>query len=264
MKRAKFHHSIIFGDGTLVNGQFTGLDTYEDFHLIPSSRPTIAAPGVETKFVTVPGRDGSYDMSEYLRSGRPAYGDRTGSFEFTVENDYDLDPKAEEFWMTIYPRLFNALHGRKFKMVLKEDDPDYYWEGRFTVDKYEPDDGSHSKVTISYAVSPFKRKIRKNSEKMVWDNFNFEKDYDHDPIGYTSLSISNPWSGKIFGDGYYFPIEVTALSGSGSVTFGGETVSVSEGQTRTIGHAAYGLNDILIVPSQAPSTFKIDWRGGSL
>ena len=264
MKRQKFKHSIIFGDGTLVNGQFAGVDTYEDFHLVPSSRPTISSPGVETKFVTIPGRDGSIDLSEFLHSNRPAYGDRGGSWEFAVENDWDIDAVEEEFWMTIYPRIFNELHGRRFKMVLKEDDPDYYWEGRITVDSYEPDDGSHSKVKISYALSPFKRRIRKVSQGTVWDNFNFEKDYDYDPWGLSNYTVTSSETIDIWGDGYAFPLEVTGLDGTASVTFGGETVSVASGQTKMIGHAEYGFNTITIAPTGESATLKIDWRGGSL
>ena len=259
MLRTNMKHSIIFGDGTLVNGKFDGVDTYEDWHLVPSSRPTIASAGVETKFVTIPGRDGSLDLSEFLRAGRPAYGDRSGSFEFYVENDWDEDAITEEFWMTLYPRIINEIHGRKFKMVLSEDDPDYYWEGRFTVDKYDPGDGYHSTVTISYSVAPFKRKIRKNSEGMVWDNFNFEKDYDYDPWGLSNVSAG--FNSSIWGDGYPFPLEVTGKSGTTNVTFGGETKTVSAGQTVLVGHAKYGPNQIIITGS---GTVAIDWRGGSL
>lgn len=257
MKRKRFKHSVLFGDGTLENGKFKGIDTYEDFHLIPSSRPTIGSPGVETKFVTIPGRDGTIDLSEFLRNGRPAYGDRSGTFEFHVENDWDEEAQMEEFWMTIYPKIFNTLHGRKFKMVLHGDDPDYYWEGRLTVDKYEAGDGAHSTVSISYAVSPFKRKIRKYSEGMVWDNFNFERDYDYDPWHLESVSGG---SYSIWGDGYPFPIEATGLSGTSVVTFNGESQEVKAGKTVNVGHAQYGMNSL----SVSGGRVKIDWRGGSL
>lgn len=261
MGESNLYHSIIFGDGTLVNGKFDGVNTYEDFHLIPSSRPTISAPGVETKFVTIPGKDGSIDLSEFLRSGRSAFGDRAGTFEFYVENGYDNPEFEEEFWMTIYPRIFNELHGRKFKMVLQEDDPDYYWEGRFTVDKYEAGDGKHSVVAISYAVGPFKRKIRKNSEQMVWDNFNFEKDYDYDPWGLSSVPVSGAWARTIWGDGYPFQLEVSARGGNLTVSFGGETKIVNAGTSAKVGHASYGNNLIRITGT---GTALLDWRGGSL
>lgn len=258
MVRANMKHAILFGDGTLVNGQFDGVDTYEDWHLIPSSRPTIGMPGVESKFVTIPGMDGTLDLSEFLRSGRPAYGDRNGSFEFYVENEFDTDERDGEFWMTIYPRIVNEIHGRRFKMVLKEDDPDFYWEGRFTVDKFEAGDGAHSTVSISYQVGPFKRRIRKNSQHMVWDNFNFEKDYDYDPWNLNSVTGDQSYS--IWGEGYPFQIEATGLSGTTSVTFNGETKTVEQGQTALVGRAVYGPNTL----SVSGGTVKIDWRGGSL
>ena len=261
MKR--FKHSILFKAGTLEleNGQFTGLDTYEDFHLIPSSRPTIAMPGVETKFVTIPGRDGSLDLSEYLRGGRPAFGDRAGTFEFYVENDFDLQANPEEFWMTLYPKLLSELHGKKIKMVLREDDPDFYWEGRVTVDKYEPGDGNHSEVSISYSVGPFKRRIRKTSGGMAWDNFNFDKDYDYSPWNLTTTVVNGSWSRTIWGEGYPFSLEVLVSSGTLTVAFGGETKTLNAGQRADIGHASYGNNTISITGN---GIALIDWRGGSL
>lgn len=261
MIRQKYKHAIVFGDGTLSNGQLKGLNTYNDFHLIPTSRPTIAMPGVETKLITIPGRDGSVDLSEFIRSDRPAYGDRSGTFDFYVENDFDEGANEEEFWMTIYPKLLNSLHGRKLKMVLFEDDPDYYWEGRFTVDKYETGDGGHSEVAISYVVGPFKRKIRKISQGMVWDNFNLEKDYDHDPLGLSSVDVSGSKTISIWGDGCPFYIEVTGKSGTVTVTFGGESRSVASGKFYHIGHAVYGLQNISL---SGTGTVSIDWRGGSL
>lgn len=259
MKRKSYMHSIRFGDGTIgSDGRFVGYDTYTDWHLIPASRPTIGMPGVETKFVPIPGLDGSVDLSEFLRSDRPAYGRRTGTFEFYVDNN---DYETEEFWMTIYPKIVNILHGKKFKMVLNEDDPDYYWDGRFTVDKFDADDGYHSKVSISYAVQPWKMKIRKYSEGMVWDNFNFEKDYDYDPWTLSHVEVNGVWSLSLNGDGAPYPMEVTGKTGSVVVTFGGETKTVNAGETVEVGHAVYGPNQITISGS---GTLSLDWRGGSL
>ena len=257
-------HSILFGDGTLSHGRFVGVDTYKDWHLVPSSRPTIASPGVATKFVSVPGRDGSLDLSEFVRSGRPAYGDRSGSFEFYVENGFDLSNNNAEFWMTIYPKIWNKLHGRKFKMVLEEDDPDYYWEGRFSVDKYEPGDGSHSVVSISYVLKPWKRRIRKISEGMVWDNFNFEADYDYDPWGLDNLEITTSKAMSIWGDGYQWQPEIIVKSGGPfTLNFGGKTATIATTGITSgeIGRASYGPNTMTLTGTGVVS---IDWRGGSL
>ena len=123
------YHSITFGDGSLYEsgskiGQFKGTNTWDDWHLIPSSRPVIASPGVSTKMIEIPGKSGMIDLSEYL-TGDVIYGNRSGSLEFYVDNGH-------EYWETIRSRITNFLHGQQMKMCL-EDDPTYYWEGRFSL-----------------------------------------------------------------------------------------------------------------------------------
>ena len=52
------YHSLI------INVDDDYIDTWDDWKLIPSSRPVIAPPIERTKFATVPGRDGSLDYSQ--------------------------------------------------------------------------------------------------------------------------------------------------------------------------------------------------------
>ena len=129
------YHSITFGEfytaeeattagnPALVRTFKQSSNTWDDWHLIPSSRPTISHPEVVTNYVTVPGLSGSIDLTEYLTSG-PVYNDRTGSFDFYVMNGF-------ESWLTIRQKIVEAVHGKRIKMVF-EDDPLYYYEGRFT------------------------------------------------------------------------------------------------------------------------------------
>ena len=247
MLHTDYHHSIRFGDGTLVNGEFAGLDTWEDWHLIPTSRPTISMPGVETKFVTIPGMDGSIDLSQFLRGDRPAFGNRGGTFEFYVSNMYD-DPDQNEFWMTVYPKIVNSIHGKKFKMVLREDDPDYFWEGRFTVDKFEPSDGSHSTVAISYQVGPYKWKIRDGNAPFTWNNFNFQNDFDQ----YVD-------TGYCFGNGGVVRVEVTGAGPNSSVTIGSETIPLNGRANANIVRTINGRTRIALTGQGS-----ISWREGSL
>ena len=256
-------HSIVFGDGSFYpagssehrGGQFmpTVGHTYNDWFLIPSSRPTVAMPGTDTKFVTLPGVDGDLDLSQWIRKDRPAYRNRSGSFEFYVENDH-------EFWMTIFPKIHNSLHGRKFKMVLEDDDPSYYFEGRFAVSE-DRSDSNYSAVKIDYNLQPWKRRIHEAKDDMIWDIFNFEADYDYHPWSLNNIEVTGSRSMNIWGDGYPFPLEVRAVSGSFSVGFGGERVTVPEGQTRNVGHAVYGNNTISL---NGTGRVSINWRGGSL
>lgn len=164
-------HSITFGPeskfsiyGKLLNSK----NTWNDWHLIPSSRPDLAAPGVESHLVTVPGRSGSIDLSDWITGG-PVYTDRTGSWEFFVNNDNGVDN-----WSTVRDSVTEFLHGKRMFCVV-EDDPDWVLNGRFRV---EPKSGElYSTITISYVLEPF-RNYWNTGYDWLWDPFNFE-------IGYT-------------------------------------------------------------------------------
>lgn len=157
-------HSITFGDGTVVNGRFVGTNTWKDWHLIPSSRPDVTAPSVETNMIHIPGRHGSIDMSEYLTGG-PVYGDSSGTWNFLVDNDH-------ERWEAIRTKIMNFLHGKRMKCVL-EDDPAWYYEGRFQV---KPASGErNSTISIDYVLYPYKKYILDDG-RWLWDPFNFTTD----------------------------------------------------------------------------------------
>ena len=72
------YHSITFGDK----------NTWDDWHLVPASRPVFLPPDVKTNYIDLPGADGHADATESL-TGRVLYKNRTGSIEFYVMNGYD-------------------------------------------------------------------------------------------------------------------------------------------------------------------------------
>ena len=142
------YHSITFGN--VSNGTFSGKNTWDDWHLIPSSGPVIAQSSVSDSFKEIPGRkNGPMNFSDYL-TGKIIYGQRNGSIQFVVDNDH-------EDWTIIQSNIVNYLHGKYMKMRL-EDDPDYYYEGRFTVGNWESESWNSS-ITISYSVKPYKYRI---------------------------------------------------------------------------------------------------------
>lgn len=134
------YHSLIFQYGDIK------INTWDNWHLIPSARPVVAQPTPVYTYVDIPGKDGSMDLSDYL-VGRPTYSDRTGSFEFYVANDYGN-------WASRRAEMASFLNGRKMKVYL-EDEPQYYYEGRFWFKQWTPD-ASHSKVTIEYRLKPYR------------------------------------------------------------------------------------------------------------
>lgn len=160
-------HSITFGDTNSTfseDGKLNGKNTWAEWHLIPSSRPDVALPDFEKRFVSIPGRHGSIDMSTVL-VGHPVYADRTGSWEFIVDND-------RESWTAIRDSLIDFLHGKKRICVL-EDDSQYYYTGRFTVNWKSGE--KYSVVSIGYTLEPYKKYWNPNGD-WLWDPFNFDRD----------------------------------------------------------------------------------------
>jgi len=131
------YHSVTIGS----------YNTLTRWHLVPAGRPVINPPDPITSYVDVPGSSGGLDLTEAL-AGYTTYSNRTGSISFHVLNDHDT-------WTNIYQDIVNKIHGRKLKLVL-EDDPDWYYMGRYTVSWTSNNDGTWSDVQIDYNLEPYK------------------------------------------------------------------------------------------------------------
>lgn len=151
------YHSVNFGSK----------NSYSDWHLVPESRPVIAMPEPKITTVDIPGRNGVLDLSDAVR-GYVTYNNRTGSLTFHVLNDC-------EPWQVIYREVANYLHGKKMKMTL-EDDPGWYYYGRFTVNEWTSNnDGTWSDIEIGYDLEPYKYSvITSTSNGWLWDPFSFK------------------------------------------------------------------------------------------
>ena len=151
------YYSIDFGDFDANNNFVSQANTWEDWHLIPSSRPTIAHPEITTDYQEVTGWNGTQDLTEYVPGG-VIWGDRTGSIEFYVANDY-------EDWKVIRRKIISVIHGKRLKMRLEEQ-PEYYYEGLFRFNDWKSE-AQFSKVVIEYTLQPYKRRI---SNKTIVEN----------------------------------------------------------------------------------------------
>ncbi len=106
-----------------------GYDCQDDFGMLLASKD-IELPTVQTKFVEVPGRDGTLDFTEAL-SGRPAYYDRTIKLVFVTCKNI-----SHEEWPDFLSKIANAIHGKRLQIIFDED-PDYYYDGRCVNSKFE-------------------------------------------------------------------------------------------------------------------------------
>lgn len=159
----------------------SGKNTYEEWEMVPTSRPVVNPPEVKTKYVELPGYDSSIDYTDAI-TGHVTYGMREGSWEFLLI--------PEDAWAMVYSSLLNFLHGKKHKIIL-EDDPGYYYVGRLSIDEWNSEP-HNSLVVINYQLEPYKYSIyASDDENWLWDN-SFE-----DSIIYSSFNIRETTT-KIF------------------------------------------------------------------
>lgn len=148
------YHSITFNRHyTVPYTRTVSKNTYTDFRLVPASRPVISPPDLKKVYIDIPGSNGSIDLSEVV-SGCPVYNNREGEIDFIVLNENYSGFSSYDTWIKRYTEILNFLHGRDIEMIL-EDDPDYYYRGRFLINEWVSSK-DYSSITLSYMLDPFK------------------------------------------------------------------------------------------------------------
>lgn len=183
-------HSIVFATDldSLYNNHKINLDTeragagntrhtFLDWFLSPVERPSIDKAEVKENYIEIPGTNGGLDLTESL-TGSPLYKYIEGSFEFKILNDRklpilnnkcELTKEKEITWEYLNRDIRSFLNGKERYMML-EDDPSWFYKGRFTVGRYDSSETANSKITIAYKVYPFKRlSINKESFETYFD-----------------------------------------------------------------------------------------------
>lgn len=149
------YHSITIGDK----------NTWDDWKLVPSSRPVFNPPEPKLNYIEIPGVDGKLDASTVL-TGEILYQNRTGSVEFYVMNGY-------KSWDARYSEISNYVHGIDFKRIILEDDPSHYYTGRVTVNKWESSK-DYSRITLDFDLYPYKMDMQSSLDDWLWDPFDFD------------------------------------------------------------------------------------------
>ena len=200
------YHSITIGSK----------NTWDDWHLIPATRPLFNPPTVKTNMVNIPGGDGVLDLTTSL-AGRPTYNNRTGSWTFYVQNGF-------KDWSALYSEIMVYLHGQELRAIL-EDDPAYFYEGRFSVNQWKSDK-DWSQIVIDYNVGPYKKEINNTGSDWLWDPFNFETGVIRN---YQNLSVLTSLTVVIEGDMMdSIPVIICSASGM-SVLYEGTTYNLAKG-----------------------------------
>lgn len=203
------YHSITFGDK----------NTWDDWKLIPETQPIVAVPTQKTNYIDIPGASGSLDMSEVL-TGYPLFNDREGSFTFIVTNNVGVSQPYEnrKNLIRVCEDIMEYLHGKTMRMIL-EDDPLYYYEGRFNISDPSPEE-DFSRITINYKVGPYKWSIYNSVDtNWLWDTFSFEDGIIYKGL-YSNINVVNEYSltipGTILGSAPIQPLFYMEKNTSGS------------------------------------------------
>jgi hypothetical protein len=122
-----------------------GKHSFRDLGMVSQEILTFQPPELKTQIVDIPGSDGELDLSEAL-TGRPIYQNRKGSFHFVVLHGKN--------YASAYSAVMQHIHGKQLRAVL-DDDPLYYYEGRFTVNSWLSKEYA-SEIVIDYNVAPYK------------------------------------------------------------------------------------------------------------
>lgn len=129
-----------------MNGMWFGdFHSFENLNLI-LSKVDLPPATVKTTYVDNPGGDGQWDLTE--AHGKITYKNRDAKFTFSVLPGDDFETKKTE--------VSNLLNGRRFKIILDKD-PEYYWDGRCSVNQYESNKKMR-KIVVGASVAPYKYK----------------------------------------------------------------------------------------------------------
>lgn len=145
--------------------------SYRDYEMFPQTKMAVQPPETKETYVEIPGMDGELDLTEVL-TGAPSYRSRDAQFTFTLVD--------RSRWDYIYSRLMNEIHGRRMRIVIDEDSR-FYYTGRVKVNSFASNKNTAT-IVVDAHLDPYKISTVANSERWLWDPFNFESDIARDYV----------------------------------------------------------------------------------
>ncbi len=204
---------------------FDDIHSYYDLNLILA--PFVPVPAEpKTNYIDITGGDGSLDLTEGL--GEVRYKDRTFEFAFTIHpsEKMSFDEKVSQ--------VSNALNGKKCKITLDRD-PEYYWDGRLTVNKYAQNK-KLGQISVKATVRPYKLK---QNETVASFELSTEE---------TEITLKNGRKSVV--------PEITCTNDNVTVVFGNITETLSAGTHKILDIYLKEGNNILKVSGSGIVTFK--------
>ena len=209
---------------TFIADDGTRKHSFIDFGIYPKTKGMPDPPKVQTEFIDIPGMDGRLDASQAL-DGLVHYENRDYEQEFLIVN-----PEVD--WHTVYSNLLNFLHGRHM-VIIFDDDPLWYYEGRFEVGDPKPDEAGYMLVPVKGSLKPYKYNIVSSTDDdWLWDPFDFETGVIRE---YKDMQIEGRREITIIGSAMPVVPTITVESENGdgmTVAYGGVTYQLADGDNR--------------------------------
>lgn len=220
--------------------------SYSDLGLLMKSK-VISQPEVQTKYLTVPMRDGDIDLTETL-TGSVKYGNRTITIKFK------LMEKFEDIWTKI-SEIENYLHGKRMRLVF-DDDIGYYYIGRLSVNNPSVNN-STGEFEIVGNMDPYKLDSSVEDGEWLWDTFDFEDGFISD----TKFDVDGTFEALVKGmDKETYP--TIAVSSDMTVLYDGDTFTLKTGKNVLYDLIlASGINTLTF---QGKGSVEISYTGGIL
>lgn len=205
----------------------------------------ISVPSVQTKFLSVPLRNGRIDLTEYL-TGDVKYDDRKIKIELLYKG---------KNYNAVYSDISNYLHGKRMEIVF-DDDPFYFYVGRCEVGDFAKENYGGT-IEIEAQCDPYKYAVQSSSEDWLWDSFDFEEGYINEM---SNIVVSGTKSVTLITDAKgYAKITTTAAM---SVNYKNKTVNIPVGTTTMYDFEFTEGNNVLTFSGNG--TVTIDYRGERL
>lgn len=226
--------------------QFAEKRSYADWGLKLESI-NLSFPEAKVEQIDIPGANGILDLSEV--NGQICYKNRTLALGFSLMDDY-----VE--WHDLSSQIARVLHGKAIRCILP-DDPNYYYDGRFSLQTSKDNDVNADFVIVG-DVYPFKLECYTAAEDWLWDPFSFE----HGIIrAYNGISVSGEETLKIVGSDMPVVPEITC-SETMNVEFENQTFQLAKGTNKNYDVILKEGENIMKFTGNG--TVTIDFRGGIL
>lgn len=119
-------------------------NSWKDFHLIPTKRPSINIPQPNTFIVQIPGTNKRIDITDHI-DPKLTFGKCEGEWEFKIAHE------EWDNWETAFNTITNYINGDD-NIIYLSDEPDYYYSGVLTISNYKPEK-DYSTIVVHYELS---------------------------------------------------------------------------------------------------------------